>query len=90
MSEKGIIMTLDGLDALETKIRDLIKLVQDMKQKNASLSQEIKVVRQQLATQEDLNHRWEKESVEIQSRIERVIGDIELVEFVDEPEEVSL
>ncbi len=83
-------MTLDGLDALETKIRDLVKLVQDMRQKNVSLSEEIKVVRQQLAAQEDLNQRWEKESIEIHSRIERVLGDIEMVECIDEPEEVSL
>ncbi len=83
-------MTLDGLDALETKIRDLIQLVQDMKKKNVSLSEEIKVVRQQLATQQELNQRWENESIEIQSRIERVLGDIELVECMDEPEEISL
>ena len=83
-------MTLDGLDALETKIRGLVKLVQDMKQKNVSLSEEIKVVRQQLAAQEDLNQRCEKESLEIQSRIDRVLGDIEMVERIDEPEEVSL
>ena len=83
-------MTLDGLDALETKIRDLIQLVQDMKKKNVSLSEEIKMVRQQLATQQELNQRWENESIEIQSRIERVLGDIELVECIDEPEEISL
>jgi FtsZ-binding cell division protein ZapB len=83
-------MTLDGLDALETKIRDLIQLVQDMKKKNVSLSEEIKVVRQQLATQQELNQRWENESIQIQSRIERVLGDIELVECIDEPEEISL
>ena len=30
-------MTLDRLDALEIRIRDLVKLVQDLKRKNVSL-----------------------------------------------------
>ena len=30
-------MTLERLDALESRIRDLVKLVQDVKRKNASL-----------------------------------------------------
>ncbi|MDR4471490.1 MAG: hypothetical protein MRJ92_02185 [Nitrospira sp.] len=33
-------MTLDRLDALELRIRDLVKLVQDLKRKNASLEDE--------------------------------------------------
>lgn len=77
----------DGLDALETRIRDLVKLVQDLRQKNTSLEGEIKAARQ---SQEELNRLWESERTHMQSRIEKVLGDIELLELTDQPEEVSL
>jgi cell division septum initiation protein DivIVA len=83
-------MALDRLDALETRIRDLVKLVQDLKRKNASLEEEIKAARQRLASQDDMNRRWEKERIDIKTRIEKVIGEIELLEYVDDSKEVAL
>jgi chromosome segregation ATPase len=83
-------MGLDRLDALETRIRDLVKLVQELKRKNASLEDEIKAARQRLASQDDSNRRWEKERTDIKSRIEKVMSEIELLECVDDPKEVTL
>ncbi|HSA61428.1 MAG TPA: cell division protein ZapB [Nitrospiraceae bacterium] len=83
-------MSLDRLDALETRIRDLVKLVQELKRKNASLEDEVRSARQRLASQDDLNRRWEKERIDIKSRIEKVIGEIELLECVDDSKEVAL
>jgi hypothetical protein len=83
-------MALDRLDALETRIRDLVKLVQDLKRKNVSLEEEIKAARQRLASQDDMNRRWEKERIDIKARIEKVIGEIELLECVDDSKEVAL
>jgi chromosome segregation ATPase len=83
-------MTLDRLDALENRIKDLVKLVQELKRKNASLEEEVKVARQRLASQDDLNQRWEKERIDIKSRIERVMNEIELLECVDDAKEVAL
>ena len=84
-------MTLDRLDALESRIKDLVKLVQELKRRNAALEEEAKVFRQQLATQDDLNRRWEKERVDIKSRIERVITEIEMLECAEDvKEEVAL
>ncbi|MBK9307250.1 MAG: cell division protein ZapB [Nitrospira sp.] len=83
-------MSLDRLDALETRIRDLVKLVQELKQKNAVLEGEIRTARQQLAAQDDANTRWEKERVDIRSRIEKVLNEIELLECVEDPKEVAI
>lgn len=83
-------MALDRLDALETRIRDLVKLVQELKRKNGSLEEELKAARQRMAAQDDLNRQWEKERIDIKSRIEKVIGEIELLECVDDPKEVAL
>ena len=83
-------MALDRLDALETRIRDLVKLVQELKKKNAAVEEELKVVRQRLAEKDDSNRRWEQERVDIKSRIEKVLGDIELLECFEERKEVAL
>lgn len=83
-------MALDRLDVLETRIKDLVKLVQELKRKNASLEDEVKVARQQIVSQDDMNRRWEKERLDIKSRIERVMSEIELLECADDSKEVAL
>lgn len=82
-------MALDRLDALEVRIKDLVKLIQELKRRNASLEEELRVVRQRLASQDDLNQRWERERLDIKSRIERVISEIEMLECADEAGEVA-
>lgn len=83
-------MSLDRLDALETRIRDLVKLVQELKRKNGLLEEELKAARQQLAQQDDMNRRWEMERVDIKTRIEKVMSEIELLESIDDPKEVAI
>ena len=83
-------MALDRLDALEGRIKDLVKLVQELKKKNAAAEEELKVVRRRLAEKDDSNRRWEQERVDIKSRIEKVLGDIELLECFEERKEVAL
>jgi len=83
-------MALDRLDAIENRIRDLVKLVQELKKKNASAEEELKVFRQRLAEKDDSNRRWKQERVDIKSRIEKVLGDIELLECFEERKEVAL
>ncbi len=83
-------MALDRLDALESRIRDLVKLIQELKKKNAGTEEELKIVRQRLAERDDMNRRWEQERVDIKSRIEKVLGDVELLECLEERKEVAL
>ncbi len=83
-------MSLDRLDALETRIRDLVKLVQELKRKNALLEDEVKTARQRLAAQDDVSQRWEKERIDIKARIEKVMNEIELLECVEDPKEVAI
>jgi hypothetical protein len=82
-------MTLDRLDALEIRIRDLVKLVQDLKRKNASLEDELRLARERVAVRDDENRRWEQERLDIRSRIEKVLGEIDLLECLDESKEVA-
>ena len=83
-------MSLDRLDALETRIRDLVKLVQEYKRKNTLLEEELKAARQRLASQDDTSRQWEKERMDIQARIEKVMNEMELLEGVEDPKEVAI
>jgi ABC-type Na+ transport system ATPase subunit NatA len=85
-----MLMSLDRLDALETRIRDLVKLVQELKRKNGLLEEEVKTARQRLAQQDDMNRRWEMERVDIKTRIEKVMSEIELLECIEDPKEVAI
>jgi FtsZ-binding cell division protein ZapB len=82
-------MSLDRLDAFESRIRDLVKLVQELKRKNAALEGELKTARERLAERNDSNRRWERERVDIKSRIEKVLGELELLDSYDERKEVA-
>ncbi|WP_455377834.1 cell division protein ZapB [Petrachloros mirabilis] len=83
-------MALDRLDALEVRIKDLVKLVHELKKKNAVLEEDLKTARQRIAEETTSNHRWEQERVDIRSRIEKVLADIELLDSFEEREEVAL
>ncbi|MDQ1290463.1 MAG: hypothetical protein QG615_252 [Nitrospirota bacterium] len=83
-------MALDRLDALEGRIRELVKLVQEFKKKNAMLEDELKATRQRLSSQDDMNRQWEQERVDIKARIEKVMGEIDLLECLDDSKEVAL
>jgi hypothetical protein len=67
-----------------------VKLVQELKRRNALLEEEVKTSRQRLSSQDDLNRRWEKERIDIKSRVEKVLGEIDLLECADDTKEVTL
>jgi septal ring factor EnvC (AmiA/AmiB activator) len=83
-------MALDRLDALESRIKDLVKLVHDLRKRNAALEDELKTLRQRFAEQSDSNRRWERERVDIKARIEKVLSEIELLECLEERKEVAI
>jgi hypothetical protein len=82
-------MALDRLDALETRIKDLVKLIQELKKRNAGLEEDLRSIRQRLADESDSNRRWARERTDIKVRVEKVLGDIELLEGFEERKEVA-
>ncbi len=83
-------MALDRLDALESRIKDLVKLVQELKKKNSVLEDDLKATRRRLVDRDESSRRWERERVDIKSRIETVLDEIELLECFEERKEVAL
>jgi hypothetical protein len=82
-------MALDRLDALETRIKDLVKLIQELKKRNAGLEDDLRLTRQRLADESDLNRRWARERTDIKVRVEKVLSDIEVLEGFEERKEVA-
>jgi chromosome segregation ATPase len=82
-------MALDRLDALETRIKELVKLIQELKKRNAGLEDDLRLARQRLADESDSNRRWVRERTDIKSRIEKVLSDIEVLEGFEERKEVA-
>ncbi len=82
-------MALDRLDALETRIKDLVKLIQELKKRDAGLEDDLRQARQRLADESDSNRRWARERTDIKSRIEKVLSDIEVLEGFEERKEVA-
>ncbi|SLM46656.1 putative Cell division protein ZapB [Nitrospira japonica] len=83
-------MALDRLDALETRVKDLVRLVHELKKRNTLLEDDLKSLRERLAEQSDSNKRWERERLDIKARVEKVLGEIELLECMEDPKEVAL
>jgi len=82
-------MALDRLDALETRVKDLVRLVHELKKRNTALEDDLKSLRERLAEQSDSNKRWERERLDIKARVEKVLGEIELLECIEDRKEVA-
>ncbi|MEW6543148.1 MAG: cell division protein ZapB [Nitrospirota bacterium] len=82
-------MALDKMDALEARVRSLVELVQSLKRANTALEGELRSARQQLLKQEESNRRWEDERDDIRSRIEKVLGELDVLECMEQSKEVA-
>ena len=83
-------MGLEKLEALEVRVKRLVDMVQDLKQANGVLQQELVQARQNLDQQEGLSQDWEEERAHIRTRMEKVLDDLHFLETQDdELQEVS-
>ena len=76
-------MSLEKLEALEVRVKRLVDMVQDLKQTNGVLQQELAQARQSLNQQEGLSQDWEEERAHIRTRIEKVLDDLHFLETQD-------
>lgn len=76
-------MALDRLVALEARVRELVDLIQTLKRDNAGLKSELRAARERLVKQHEQDDRWVSERADIKARIEKVLGDLDSLEFVE-------
>jgi len=73
-------MSLEKMESLEIRVRGLVDLVQELKQANRSLQQQLNLVQEELSKQEALSRELEEERVTIKLRIEKVLGQLDGLE----------
>ncbi len=73
-------MSLEKMETLEIRVRGLVELVQELKQANESLQEQLNLVQEELSRQEALAREWEEERVNIKVRIEKVLGQLDSLE----------
>ena len=73
-------MSLEKMETLEVRVRGLVELVQELKQANESLQEQLNVVQEDLSRQEALAREWEEERVNLKSRIEGVLDQLDSLE----------
>ena len=83
-------MALDKLEALESRVKDLVKALHDLRPKNQQLEQDLRAARARLLAQEEVNRRWERERGGIKTRVQKVLGEVELLECWEDSKEVAL
>ena len=74
-------MSLEKMEALEIRVRQLVDMVQELKQTKSSLQEELRLTQEQLMKQEVLSHDWEEERKTIKSRIERILDELDGLEL---------
>ncbi len=78
-------MALEQMAGLEARIRTLVDLVQQDKGRISQLEQELRAVKDRLVKQAELNRQWEEERADIRLRIEKVLGELEFFEYLEDP-----
>lgn len=73
-------MSLEKMETLELRVRDLVELVQELKQANGSLQQQLNLVQEELARREAAARELEDERSNIRLRIEKVLGQLDGME----------
>ena len=73
-------MSLEKMETLEVRVRGLVELVQELKQANGALQQQLNLVQEELARQEVVASELEEERVNVKLRIEKVLGQLDSLE----------
>ena len=83
-------MALEKLEALEARVRSLVNLTQELKREKTALEAELRKTRDRLHKQEEESIRWEEERAAVRSRIEKVLGDLDVLGCMADSKEVAL
>ena len=70
-------MSLEKLETLEVRVRGLVELVQELKDANASLQEQLNLAQEELSRREDYGREWEEEREDIRLRIEKVLEQLD-------------
>lgn len=70
-------MSLEKMETLEVRVRGLVALVQELKEANTSLQEQLNLAREELSRREDYGRELEEERGNIKLRIEKVLEQLD-------------
>ena len=73
-------MSLEKMETLEVRVRGLVELVQELKEANASLQEQLGLVQEELSRREDYGRELEEERGDIKSRIEKILEQLDTMD----------
>lgn len=76
-------MAVDRLASLEARIREMVELIQVLKRENAGLKSDLRTARERLVRQHASGDQWVSERTDIKVRIEKVLGELDSLEFIE-------
>ena len=76
-------MAVDRLASLEARIREMVELIQVLKRENAGLKSDLRTARERLVRQHASGDQWVSERTDIKVRIEKVLSELDSLEFVE-------
>jgi chromosome segregation ATPase len=76
-------MAADRLASLETRVREMVELIQTLKRENAGLKGDLRAAKERVLRQHASDDQWVSERRDIKARIEKVLNDLDSLEFVD-------
>lgn len=76
-------MAVEKLAALESRVRELVELVQSLKRENAALKSELRAAKERFLKQQASSDRWASERADIKARIEKVLTELDSLEFAE-------
>jgi chromosome segregation ATPase len=83
-------MAVDRLTSLETRVRELVDMIQTLKRENTGLKSDLRAARERVVKQHASGDHWVSERADIKARIEKVLGELDSLEFIEESKEVAL
>jgi chromosome segregation ATPase len=83
-------MAGEKLAGLEARIREMVELIQALKRENAGLKSDLRAARERLVKQHASGDQWVSERTDIKVRIEKVLSELDSLEFIEESKEVAL
>lgn len=76
-------MSLEKMETLEVRVRGLVELVQELKEANASLQEQLTLAREELSRREDYGRELEEERGNIRLRIEKVLEQLDTMDTAE-------
>lgn len=70
-------MSLEKMETLEVRVRGLVELVQELKEANASLQEQLNSVQEELSQRKDYGRELEEERGNIRLRIEKILTQLD-------------